>query len=67
MIILRQSWKKAVPDIFLFLQILTSAPLLHLCVIPTPFVITPKVLITVPAKLELLAMDKLVNVRMFGL
>ena len=42
MIILRQSWKKAVPDIFLFLQILTSAPLLHLCVIPTPFVVTPK-------------------------
>ena len=54
-------------DIFLFLQILTNASLLHLCVIPTPFVITPKVLIAVLAKLELLEMEKLVNVRMFGL
>ena len=44
-----------------------SVPLLHLCVIPTPFVITPQALIVVPEKLDFLEMDKLVNVRMFGL
>ena len=45
----------------------TNVMLPHFCVIPMPFVITPLALIVVPAKLDFLEMDKLVNVRMFEL
>ena len=62
-----KSEKKAILGILLFSQVLTNAPLLHLCMVPTPYVITLQALIAVPAKLDFLEMNNLVNVRMFGL